>query len=361
MISYWITYGTRYIQSEASFRVPFGLQMVCATILGTAIHLFPYSPRWLALVDRNDEALESLGRLRRLPTDDSRVCTEWEGIMAEVKFQRLIQEKTHPGKKGFKLEVALWLDLFKKKTLRRTAVGTGVGFFQQFSGVNAFIYYAPTLFQSIGQDYEMSLILSGVLNIIQLIAVLICFSIIDKVGRRPLAIFGAVGTMIVYIIIAILYGLFSSNWPAHTAGGWACVALAFLYMLIYGTTYSPLGWALPSEVFSNATRAKGVALSTSVVWISNFIVGVATPPMLESAGFGTYVFFAIFCGLAAIWAWFLVPETSGRSLEEMDEVFNDASAKMEKEIMREAVAGARRRSSNTMVEGINGAPRSQVV
>lgn len=345
VIAYWITYGTRYLSGEASFRVPFGLQMVCATILGTAIHLFPYSPRWLSLVGRDDEALTTLSKLRRLPTTDERVQTEWRGIMAEVEFQRVVEQKAHPGKTGFKLETLQWLDLFRKKTWRRTAVGTGVAFFQQFSGINAFIYYAPILFTSLGQDYEMSLILSGVLNIIQLLAVFICFFIIDRIGRRPLAIWGAVGEMAVYVVIAGLVGKYSSNWPAHTGAGWACVAMAFLYMLVYGVSYSPLAWALPSEVFSNATRAKGVALSTATVWLSNFIIGVATPPMLESAGFGTYVFFAAFCGLAAVWAYFLVPETKGKTLEEMDEVFGDTSGHMEKEMMKQAAGNARRRSS----------------
>ena len=137
VISFWITYGTRELEGEISFRLPFGLQLVSATILGVMIHFFPYSPRWLSMRGRNNEALEALGKLRRLPTDDSRVQTEWKGIMAEIEFQKIVQEKAHPGKKGFKLEVSLWADLFKKKTWRRTAVAVGVAFFQQFSGINA--------------------------------------------------------------------------------------------------------------------------------------------------------------------------------------------------------------------------------
>lgn len=133
VVAYWITFGTRHIAGEISFRLPFGLQMVCATILGLAIHLFPYSPRWLALVGRDDEALESLARLRRLPTSDYRVQTEHRGILTEVKFQQLVQEKHHPGKTGLKLEVALWADLFRGKTLRRSLVAGGIAFFQQVS------------------------------------------------------------------------------------------------------------------------------------------------------------------------------------------------------------------------------------
>ncbi|KAG9964635.1 hexose carrier protein, partial [Aureobasidium melanogenum] len=341
VIAFWITYGTKELSGEIAYRLPLGLQMVCATLLGVCIHFFPYSPRWLASVSRNEEALSSLCKLRRLPDTDARVRTEYEGILAEVEFETAMQEKRHPGVHGIKLELLSWADLFTKKVWRRTAVGMGVAFFQQFSGINAFIYYAPTLFESIGQSSEMSLILSGIFNILQLVAVAICFLIIDKVGRRPLAIFGGFAACIPYAIIAILSGLFDKSWITHKAEGWAAVAMAFLFIMIYGVSYSPLGWCLPSEVFPNALRSKGVAVSTATVWLCNFIVGVATPPMIENIGFGTYVFFAAFCFLAGVWAYFLVPETRGRTLEQMDEAFGDNSGQEEKELMKQSALQAR--------------------
>ena len=360
VIAFWITYGTQYMAGEVSFRLPLGLQMVCATFLGIGIHFFPYSPRWLALVDRNAECLTSLAKLRGLPSDDTRVQKEYRSILTEVEFQKAMQERKHPGVQGVKLEVLSWLDLFERKMWRRTAVGVGVCFFQQFSGINAFIYYAPTLFKSIGQSDDMSLILSGVFNILQLVAVFVCFGIIDKVGRRPLAIIGGFGTCACYIVIAALAGMYSKDWKANTAAGWACVAMAFCFILVFGVSYSPLGWALPPEVFSTSSRSKGVALATCVNWLSNFTVGVATPPMLEPIGFGAYVFFACFCGLAGVWETLLVPvslpspysstvadcfvqETKGRTLEEMDEVFGDTAGHEEHEVMRMAAASAQQK------------------
>ncbi|KAG9600015.1 hexose carrier protein, partial [Aureobasidium melanogenum] len=144
-----------------------------------------------------------------------------------------------------------------------------------------------------------------------------------------------------YAIIAILSGLFDKSWITHKAEGWAAVAMAFLFIMIYGVSYSPLGWCLPSEVFPNALRSKGVAVSTATVWLCNFIVGVATPPMIENIGFGTYVFFAAFCFLAGVWAYFLVPETRGRTLEQMDEAFGDNSGQEEKELMKQSALQAR--------------------
>ncbi|KPM41999.1 hypothetical protein AK830_g4587 [Neonectria ditissima] len=340
VISFWITYATRNMAGEIAFRLPFGLQVISATIVGVGILFFPYSPRWLALVGRNDEALTSLCKLRRLPADDQRVQTEYRGIVADAQFQKTVTERRHPGVQGFKLEVVTWFDLFNRKTWRRTAVGCGILFFQQFSGVNAFIYYAPTLFQSLGQSSEMSLIMSGVFNVLQLVAVGVCFFIIDSVGRRPLAIWGAVGGAISWGVMAILVGIYSDSWDSHKDAGWAAVAMAFIFILVYGVSYAPLGWALPSEVFPSATRSKGVALATATCWISNFIVGIISPILLEETGFGTYIFFGSWCVLAAIWAYLLVPETKGKSLEQMDEVFKDNSGQEEKEIMRATAAQA---------------------
>ncbi|KAJ0383587.1 hypothetical protein COL922a_010204 [Colletotrichum nupharicola] len=338
-IAYWIIYACKDIAGEASWRVPFALQLPSATILGAMIQLFPYSPRWLAMQDRHEDCLSSLCKLRKLPASDERVQAEYQGILAETKFQAVMLERRHPGVRGFKLEVVQWLDLFTVKSWRRTIVGAGVSFFQQFQGVNGFIYYAPTLFRNIGQSDDMSLILTGIFNALQIVGVFIAFILIDRVGRRPLAIYGGIGNMICFVVIAALVGTFDSRWGENTSAGWACVAMAFLFIIIFGASYSSLGWALPPEVFPNGMRSKGVAFSVAVNWLSNFTVGVVTPTMIESIGFGTYVFFACFCGLTAVWAFFLVPETMGKTLEQMDDAFGDLSGHEEQEVMREILGG----------------------
>ncbi|KAI6878622.1 hexose carrier protein [Hortaea werneckii] len=336
IISYWISYACKDIQSSAAWRIPFGLQLVSATILGTMIQFYPYSPRWLAMKGRTAESLASLCKLRRLPESDERVQTEYNGILAEVAFQTAVQERRHPGLQpgGLKLELAQWADLFHKKRWRRTAAGAGVMFFQQFQGVNAFIYYAPTLFRNIGQSEEMSLILSGVFNCFQLVGVIIAFALIDSWGRRPLAIYGALGNMVCYLIISALVGTYAGNWDNNESAGWACVAFAFLFITIFGASYSPLGWSLPPEVFPVSIRSKGVGLAVATTWLSNFVIGIAVPPMFEQIGYGTYVFFTIFCAMAAVWAFFLVPETKGKTLEQVDEAFNDNTGEEEQQVMQ---------------------------
>lgn len=135
--------------------------------------------------------------------------------------------------------------------------------------------------------------------------------------------------VIAHFIIAILMGLFQDSWPAHKTEGWISVAFLLFFMLTYGATWGPIPWAMPSEIFPSSLRAKGVAFATMSNWFNNFIIGLITPPLIQNTGFGTYVFFCVFCVLALVWVWFFIPETNGRTLEEMDDVFHDQTGEVE--------------------------------
>ncbi|KAK8168440.1 general substrate transporter [Phyllosticta citrichinensis] len=336
VVAYWITYGTRFIAGVWSWRLPFFLQILPGLILGVGILFMPFSPRWLASKGRDQEALKNLARLRQLPSSDSRVILEWYDIRTEVAFHAEIASERHPKLYGsrnkmdrIKLEFVAWVDCFRRGCWRRTHVGMGLMFFQQFVGINALIYYAPTLFETMGQTYDMQLVLAGVLNVAQLVGVASSVWSMDRFGRRPLLLWGAVVMCASHVIIAILVGLFDDNWPAHKAQGWASVAFLFLYMLAFGASWGPVPWAMPAEIFPSSLRAKGVALSTCSNWLNNFIIGLITPPLVQNTGFGAYTFFAVFCLLALVWTFFFVPETNGRSLEQMDQVFKDLSSEEE--------------------------------
>lgn len=145
-------------------------------------------------------------------------------------------------------------------------------FFQQFVGINALIYYSPTLFETMGLDYDMQLIMSGILNVTQLVGVFSSVWTMDTIGRRPLLLMGSIFMTISHIIIAVLVGLFDKDWPSHRAQGWTSVAFLFFYMLSFGASWGPVPWAMPSEIFPSSLRAKGVALSTCSNWLNNFII-----------------------------------------------------------------------------------------
>ncbi|KAL3452769.1 general substrate transporter [Aspergillus insuetus] len=325
IVAYWVTYGTRMMDGDWAFRLPFLLQIVPALVVGGAIHFFPFSPRWLAMRGRNADSLQSLATLRRRPEHDDQVQLEWKGILAESRFQKEILERQYPNHKEQPIRTGLrqWLSLFNKKYFRRTLVALAIPFFQQFSGINAFVYYAPTFFEALGQDRDTSLILSGMINVFQLVGGIPILIFLDRVGRRKLAILGGIAMAVPHLVMAALMNRYSSNWPAHRGVAWFCVALIYLYVLAYATSYGPLAWVLPAEVFPSSKRAKGVGAGTAMIWLANFIVGVVVPEMLISIGWGTYLFFGLFCVAATVFSYFFVPETSGKSLEQVAEVFGD--------------------------------------
>lgn len=137
VIAYWITYGTRYMAGEWAWRLPFLLQMAPAIILVAGVIVLPFSPRWLASKGREEEALQSLSRLRQLPATDKRVRQEFMDIKAEVRFHQEINAQKHPNLQGgglkssLLLEMAGWADCFKSGCWRRTHVGVMLMFFQQ--------------------------------------------------------------------------------------------------------------------------------------------------------------------------------------------------------------------------------------
>lgn len=350
VVAFWITYGTRYMAGEWAWRLPFLLQLVPGLVLGLGILFLPFSPRWLVSKGRDAEALQALAKVRQLPTTDTRIQQEWFDIRAEVAFHKEVSALRHPQLQDrsvtsrIKLEIVSWTDCFKRGCWRRTHIGVGLMFFQQFVGINALIYYSPTLFKTMGLDYSLQLIMSGVLNVTQLVGVVTSLWTMDRFGRRPLLLWGSFFMTLSHLIIAILVGKFSNDWAGHRAAGWVSVAFLLFYMLSFGASWGPVPWAMPSEIFPSSLRAKGVALATCSNWLNNFIIGLITPPLVINTGFGAYTFFAVFCLLSLIWVFYFVPETKGRTLEAMDHVFKDIVSEQEearrRAIKSEIIGGA---------------------
>lgn len=142
----------------------------------------------------------------------------------------------------------------------------------QFVGINALIYYAPSLFGTLGQAYEMRLLLSGIINCTQLVGVVTSLWTMDRFGRRPLLLIGAGLMFVCHLIIAVLVGKYGGRWADYATEGWVAVAFLFFYMFSFGATWGPVPWAMPSEIFPSSLRAKGVALSTCSNWLNNFII-----------------------------------------------------------------------------------------
>lgn len=375
LFSYWIGYGTNYIggthcvknpsystfdpytdvpeggctgQSTASWRIPLGIQILPALILGTGMFFLPESPRWLLSQGEEEKSWDILKYLRR-KEDLQKVEEEFSEMRAEVIF-----EKDYAIRKFGKDDVSAftrYVDLLTTKShFKRVFIGSAVMFFQQFIGCNAIIYYAPTIFSMLSMGANTtSLLGTGVYGIVNTLSTLPAVFLIDKVGRKPLLMCGAAGTFASLIIVGAILGRYGDSLGDHVTASRTAIAFIYIYDLNFSYSWAPIGWVLPSEIFPISVRAKAVSITTSSTWMSNFIIGLVTPRMLDTMNWGTYIFFAAFALIAFFFTFFIIPETKGRPLEEMDQVFNDIEVANEKRAIAESTLKNRLVDSDSKV------------
>ncbi|KAJ7758709.1 MFS monosaccharide transporter [Mycena metata] len=320
VVGFWIGFFTRNIPGSLSWRLPLGLQIAPGVLLALgAIFLLPASPRLLVLKGQYAEAEASLVKLRG--RDDG--LTKIELLEMRVEATLITQaDGTTSSKKGAGSELAAWGRLLTKKYRARTMIGVLMMVFQQWSGINALLYYGPTLVRSIGlQGDTVGLLVSGGIGIVQFLAVGPAVVYIDRLGRKPLLRGGSAVMAFSHLLIAILVQQFQDKWSAHAIAAWVAVAGIYTFTFAYGVSFGPIGWVLPSEVFPLSMRGRGVALATASNWINNFFIGLITPVIMEASPAGTFLTFASACFLAYLWATYSVPETAGVALEDMDRVF----------------------------------------
>ncbi|SAM01745.1 hypothetical protein [Absidia glauca] len=352
LISFFINYGTQNIPSEAQWRVPFCIQIALGLFLVVGMFFFPFSPRWLMAKGRDEEALQVLSKLRRIPVNHPRLQEEYLEIKLSVVFEKRLVEHRFPqlvntGAAGnFKIGCYGILDLFKRNMFKRLFIACAIQFFQQFTGINAIIYYAPKIMKSVGlTGNSVSLLATGVIGIVNFLFTFVTVLFLDKFGRKKFLLTASVGLSIAMIVVAIIVGKFEDDWPNHTKEGWVAVAFIYIYIANFAYSWGPIGWVIPAEIFPLSVRSKAMAISTSANWMCNFIIGLITPIMLSSIRFYTYVFFAIFCVLSIVFTYFVIPETKGRSLEDMDAVFGGHTASEDAAILeevREEIYGQRK-------------------
>jgi len=210
-------------------------------------------------------------------------------------------------------------------------------FFQQWTGINAVLYYAPQIFKTLGLGSNtVSLLATGVVGIVMFIFTIPAVMYVDKLGRKPVLISGAWVMAFCHFVIAILVARNQSDWAAHVGSGWAAVAMVWVFVAGFGYSWGPCAWIVVAEIWPISSRPYGIALGASSNWMNNFIVGQVTPDMLTSMTYGTYIFFGILTFIGSLFIWFFVPETKGLTLEEMDIIFGSVgTAQADAERMRE--------------------------
>ncbi|KAI6779267.1 uncharacterized protein J7T54_000997 [Emericellopsis cladophorae] len=336
MISFWINYGCNYIggttletQSDAAWLVPICLQVAPALLLFFGMLWMPFSPRWLLHHGREDEARQVLSHLRHLPGTHELVELEFLEIKAQSLFEKRSIAERFPHLQAqtawntTKLQFVAILALFQTKAMfKRVVVATVTMTAQQWSGINAVLYYAPSIFEQLGlSSTTTSLLATGVVGIVMFIATIPAVLWIDRVGRKPVLAVGALGMSLSHFIIAVILAMNIDRFETQQASGWAAVVMVWLFVIHFGYSWGPCAWILIAEIWPLSTRPYGVSLGASSNWMNNFVVGQVTPDMLENITYGTYILFGLLTFLGACFIWFFVPETKRLSLEEMDIIF----------------------------------------
>lgn len=266
------------------WRLMFGSECIPAALFTFLILLVPETPRYLAMTGKDSKALDVLTR-----------------INGKDKAEKILDEiKSTVSEKSEKLLAYGFLVVF---------IGIMLSVFQQFVGINAVLYFAPRIFESMGMgDPMFQTVLMGVINLsFTIIAILT----VEKFGRKPLLITGSLGMAVGALGVALAPIL-------PSAFG---VVSVMIYSASFMFSWGPICWVLISEIFPNTIRGAAVAIAVAAQWISNFIVSSTFVPMYTWSPAFTYGLYCAFCVIAAIFVWKLVPETKGKTLEDMTKLW----------------------------------------
>ncbi|KAF9265001.1 general substrate transporter [Marasmius fiardii PR-910] len=294
--------------SSAQWRVPIALQIVFAVIMIVMIPFLPESPRWLLKAKRPAEALAVISALDDKPTSDEEVRRTFHAV------QEAGNAEVGPSGKTSLREL---LTGGKSQNFRRVSLGIVVQCFQQITGINLITYYATLLFERLGLSDVKSRILAACNGTEYFLASLIAIFIIDRIGRRKLMLFGAVGQCLTMVLLAILGSLPKSNNAAQIVSA----VLLFVFNSFFAVGWLGMTWLYPAEIVGLRVRGPANALSTASNWTFNFMVVMITGPAFQNIDYGTYIIFAVLNALIVPVVYFFFPETAGRSLEDMDVIF----------------------------------------
>ncbi|KAF8872956.1 general substrate transporter [Infundibulicybe gibba] len=320
LIQYFIQFGSSYINGTASFRIPWGLQMIPAIILSLGMTLFPESPRYLFDHGREEEALEILADLHGGgDKTDELVVLEFEEIKEQVRYEQ------REGAKSY-------LDLLKPGNPRRVFLGCALQMWSQLSGMNVMMYYIIYVFQGAGLvGRRGNLIADSVQYVLNVVLTIPAIIYIDKWGRRPMLL---AGTLLMGFWLFLVGGLQArfGHWGIvddsriwvisdNGAATKAIIVCSYLFVCSFAITMGPVSWTYPAELYSLKVRGKAVSLATATNWLFNFALAWAVPPGLSTIAWKTYFIFGTFNFAAFVHIFFMYPETVGRSLEEVEEIF----------------------------------------
>ncbi len=294
LVVYFVNWGISEGQTiewinEIGWRRMFLSEAIPASIFTILMFFMPETPRYLALQQKDEKALSILSRINGLERGKE--------ILSEIKST---VETTSKAK----------LYSYGKVVI---IVGILLSVFQQFVGINVALYYAPRIFESMGAAKDASMLQTIIMGLVNVVFTVVAILTVDRWGRKPLLITGSIGMAIGMIAISIL--------AFQNIIGISTLVFIIIYTASFMMSWGPICWVLISEIFPNKIRSQAIAIAVAAQWAANFFISSTYPPMMEFSSGGTYLFYGVMSVLSAIFVWKMVPETKGKTLEEMENIW----------------------------------------
>lgn len=269
---------------QNGWRYMFGSEAIPAAAFGLLLFTVPKTPRYLVMTGQHQVALSILEKINGV--------NKAREILAEIRATAT--EKTE------KLFTYGFAVIF---------IGIMLSVFQQAIGINAVLYYAPRIFESAGAEGGgmMQTVIMGIVNILFTVVAIVT---VDRFGRKPLLIIGSIGMAVGAFMVAIC-----DNWGIK---GIIPVLSIIVYAAFFMMSWGPICWVLIAEIFPNTIRGQAVAIAVAFQWIFNYLVSSTFPALYEFSPMFAYSLYGIVCVIAALFVWRCVPETKGKTLEEMN-------------------------------------------
>ncbi|KAI7871874.1 general substrate transporter [Spinellus fusiger] len=340
-VAYWVDYAALSLTGSMAWRLPFGLQLIPAILFFVGLlnapestYIIHNSPRYLVQRQQDRHALEVLSTIRgNGQKNHTDVLMEFTEIKQSITFEREHTSRDY------------WY-LFKQgndNNQRRLVLGIAVQMFQQLTGANAILMYAPKIFETTGiAGANATLFANGISGILNWVSAIPSLIVMDKWGRRPTLVVGSVVCSICLTVMAVVTGLHASDEPNVTSTSTGSLSgernltllalddtqhtvvfmvMMYLYVFVYGCSWGSAGWTYPTELYSQGVRAKALGITSAASWLASFAVIQISPLLMDRAQWRFYATYAIICACLAVITHKFLPETMGKSLEEVDLIF----------------------------------------
>ncbi|EXJ77399.1 hypothetical protein A1O3_09625 [Capronia epimyces CBS 606.96] len=329
IIAAWSTYGTFRMQNTWSWRIPSLLQGAVPLFQLCLLYFVPESPRFLISKGRTEEARRLFVKHHAGGDESSpMVAFEISEIQKAISHEKTIHSETS------------YLDLVRTKANRkRTLIAVIVGFYGTWAGVAVIAYYLTLVLDTIGiTSASMQTLINAILNVVNFVVAVLSAALVDRIGRRPLWIWGVIGMFVSYLVWTVLSAKFQET--HRSAYGNAVLVFIFLYKVFYDGCYSPMLLAYPIEIFPYTLRSRGLSASMATNQVALIMAQFVNPIALDAIGWKYYIVFCVLLLIFLALIYFFFPETKGRTLEEIAGVFEQESAALGQDAVKEMQAEA---------------------